>query len=249
MELEPTEPLEPLEPPGPLPLDRIVAFFEVCAVAVLGTLLAQLALPPLGLDPRRILDGSETLFAFLMADAAVTLALIALLQRARGESLSTLGKSGGRWREILAGLAWLPVLLGVVTVVTGIFAVFFPEWVASENPVLDLIRQPRDLLFFLITAFVAGGCKEEIQRAFALNRFERFLGGGRLGLAIWSVFFGVGHVTQGLDNACKAGALGLVLGILYLRRRSLAAPIACHTAYDLMAILVYWFLLHPRGAS
>ncbi len=243
MELDRTEPPDPLEPPGPLPRDRLAAFLEVCSVALLGTLLAQLALRLVGFDPARILVSADTLFAFLMGDALFTVILIALLQRRRGESLSDLGEGRGLLREILAGLAWLPVLLGVVTVVTAVFAVFFPDWVSKDNPILEMIRQPRDLFYFLITAFVAGGCKEELQRAFALNRFERFLGGGSLGLALWSVFFGLGHVTQGVDNAFKAGALGLVFGILYLRRRSLAAPIACHTAYDLMAILAYWFFL------
>ncbi len=247
MELDRTEPPDPLAPPGPFPVDRLIAFVEVCAVAVLGTFLAQLGLTLVGLPPARILAGADTLFAFLMADATLTVTLIVLLQHRRGESLSTLGKGGGTVREVLAGLAWLPALFAVVAVVSSLFAVFLPDWVSSDNPVLELIQQPRDLFYFLITAFVAGGCKEELQRAFALNRFERFLGGGAVGLLFWSVFFGLGHLTQGVDNASKAGALGLVFGFLYLRRRSLAAPIACHTAYDLIAILAYWFLLRAHG--
>lgn len=239
----PIEPPDPFAPPGPPWGDRLFAFFEVCSVAVLGSILAQLAALVLGLDPARILAGADTLFVFLMMDATLTLGLIFFFQWLRCERLSSLGVGKGNLREVLAGLAWLPILLAVVAAVTIFFAVFLPDWVSTENPVMDLIREPRDLLYFLITAFVAGGFKEEFQRAFALNRFERFLGGGSLGLALWSVFFGLGHVNQGVDNAFKAGALGLVFGVLYLRRRSLAAPVACHAAYDVIAILAYWFLL------
>jgi membrane protease YdiL (CAAX protease family) len=43
-----------------------------------------------------------------------------------------------------------------------------------------------------------------------------------------------------VDNAVAAGLLGLLFGILYLRRGSLTGPIAAHAAYNLLTLAVYW---------
>ena len=55
---------------------------------------------------------------------------------------------------------------------------------------------------------VAGGLREEVQRAFILHRFERHLGGAAIGLVVFSVAFGLGHLVQGRDAAVITGLLG-----------------------------------------
>ena len=72
---------------------------------------------------------------------------------------------------------------------------------------------------------IAGGVREEIQRAFILHRFSVWLGGGSLGVVIGSIAFGAGHLVQGYDAALATGLLGVFWGIVYLRRRSVVAPI------------------------
>ena len=107
---------------------------------------------------------------------------------------------------------------------------------------LVLIDGPVDVIIFLAASIYAGGFKEELQRAFILLRFERFLGGVFVGVVVWSVSFGALHYTQGFDNSIKAGVLGLVLGILYWKRKRLEGPVVAHALFDILVVgLVYFF--------
>ena len=60
---------------------------------------------------------------------------------------------------------------------------------------------------------IAGGVREEIQRGFVLRRFEQYLGGGAIGLVVFSVLFGLGHLEQGRDVALATAVLGAFWGV------------------------------------
>ena len=102
-----------------------------------------------------------------------------------------------------------------------------------HNPLQDLIRGPRNAGIFAIVVVVAGGVREEIQRAFVLHRFKVWLGGGTVGIIVGSIAFGAGHLVQGYDAAIATGLLGVFWGIMYLRRRSVVAPIVSHSGFNL----------------
>jgi membrane protease YdiL (CAAX protease family) len=86
---------------------------------------------------------------------------------------------------------------------------------------------------------IAGGVREEIQRAFLLHRFEGWLGGGMFGVIVTSVAFGAGHLLQGYDAAIVTGMLGALWGVVYLRRRSAVAPMVSHAGFDLLQIVQF----------
>jgi len=108
-----------------------------------------------------------------------------------------------------------------------------------DNPLQDLLQRPRDAWLFALVVFVAGGLREEIQRAFLLHRFDVWLGGPIVGLVVTSVGFGAGHLFQGVDAAITTGLLGAFWAAVYLRRRSAAAPIVSHAGFDLVQIVPY----------
>ena len=83
-----------------------------------------------------------------------------------------------------------------------------------------------------LVVVLAGGVREEVQRAFLLRRFEQWLGGGAVGLVVTSVLFGAGHRIQGLDAAVATGVLGAFWGLVYLRRRSVVAPVVSHAGFE-----------------
>ena len=78
-------------------------------------------------------------------------------------------------------------------VVAGTIRHYFPRFYTERNPLMEAIRTPSDLALFLVAAVLAGGIKEELQRAFILTRFRDHLGGAGLGLILWSSAFGAGH--------------------------------------------------------
>jgi membrane protease YdiL (CAAX protease family) len=92
---------------------------------------------------------------------------------------------------------------------------------------------------FAVVAVIGGGVREEVQRAFILNRFERHLGGGWVGLGISSVVFGLGHIIQGYDVAVTTAVLGAFWGFVYLKRRSLAATVVSHSGFNAAEIFRY----------
>jgi len=79
--------------------------------------------------------------------------------------------------------------------------------------------------------------REELQRGFILHRFDQCLGGAWVGLAVFSVAFGLFHLQQGFDVAIAVGLLGVFWGVLYIRRRSVVMAMTSHAGFDVAEVL------------
>jgi len=244
--MDPSELVEPHQPSQPPPktwVDRIQALFEVILLAgLVSSLIATLPFAGKIRDQSGLLADIRVLAGFLLLEAAVTFGLLYLVMKAHGEKLRDFGLSWQHWRsDVLLGLAIVPILFGVNGVINVIFRSYLPQLFQEHNPLAELVRTPQDLTIFVGTALIAGGIKEELQRAFILRRFQSFLGGANLGLIVWSVVFAVGHTIQGWQGVVIAGIYGMVFGVLYLARGTLIAPMVAHGVYDAVALLGYWF--------
>jgi membrane protease YdiL (CAAX protease family) len=233
--------------PDPVPArhverERLTAVLEVLLCSglptqlVIGQLLAFAGFPPFGPDgePRAV-----PVFALTLCDTVVLIALIAVLLRAHGERLRDLiAGSRGVPREAALGIILVPILFVGVGVMVMLLRRFVP-WTHNvpSNPFERLMQTPGEAGIFAIVVIVAGGLREEVQRAFLLTRFERWLGGPFVGLVLVSVAFGAGHILQGWDAAIATGLLGAAWGLLYLRRRSAVAPIVSHAGYNAAQVL------------
>jgi membrane protease YdiL (CAAX protease family) len=109
----------------------------------------------------------------------------------------------------------------------------------SINPLEALVRTPREAWLFVLVVIVPAGLREELQRAFLLRRFELWLGGATFGLVATSIAFGALHLLQGVDATIVTGALGAFWGIIYLRRRSVIAPLVSHSGFNLVQTLQF----------
>ena len=87
-----------------------------------------------------------------------------------------------------------------------------------------------------VVLVVAGGIREEVQRAFLLSRFEQWLGGPVVGVIVASIGFGAGHIIQGADVAVVTGLIGMFWAVIYLRRRSIVAPVVSHSGFNLLQL-------------
>jgi len=140
--------------------------------------------------------------------------------------------------EILRGLALVPVVWVAVTgIVLGLRAVVPALHNVKTSPFEAFLDSPLEAGIFLVVAVLAGGVREELQRAFILHRFEQRLGGARLGLVLFTLAFGLFHVDQGFDVATAVGLLGLFWGIQYLRRRSAVLSIVNHAGFNAAQVL------------
>lgn len=228
---------------------RAAAQVVACSGVPTQLLLVQI-LAAFGVRP--FLEG-ETLnvswvVLLALADTLLLIGLIVLLLKANGESVRGLLLGPRRaGTEIPLGLASVvPVLVIAAAVLLAARAV--APWLHNvpDNPLAALLQSPRDAWLFVIVALVAGGLREEVQRAFLLTRFEQHLGGARAGLAITSVAFGLGHLLQGFDAALATGTLGVLWGGLFLWRRSAIAPVVSHAGFNGLEIVRY--LLMGSGA-
>jgi membrane protease YdiL (CAAX protease family) len=205
---------------------------------VIAWLLALAGLAPFRPDGKL---SPSYVFALSLVDAALLITLVLWFLHAHGE----------RPREVLLGkrpvageaLLGLPLAVPVFLLVAVALSIVrsFAPWLHNvpQNPLEGLIRTRLDAAAFGVVAVVGGGFREEIQRAFILRRFERHLGGGWVGVALFSLVFGAGHTLQGWDVAIATSCLGAFWGAVFLVRRSIAAPVVSHSVFNAAEILRY----------
>jgi membrane protease YdiL (CAAX protease family) len=238
-----TEPPLVVAMPSPTPAERAAALIEVLLCSDYPTQIGLAAtFAAFGFRPDA--GGSLNLgyvAGISLLDSVLLIALIVFFLRMRGESPAEVffgGKPVGA--EARAGVPLLFLAFGMTLVVLlGIQALAPWLHTVPRNPLQDLVRSPADAAMFTLVLIVAGGVREEVQRAFLLRRFERWLGGARVGLIVSSVAFGAGHFIQGADAAIATALLGAFWGAVYLRRRSIAAPVVSHAGFNLVQILQY----------
>lgn len=219
---------------------RLVALIEVliCSdfltqVAIGGTLRA------VGLQP---LIGGQLNIRYVVilsiGDAILLIALIVFMLRAHGERpRAVLFGSRPIAKEVGLGMAMIFAALAIGAALLLTMRRFAPSLhTVPDNPLAALLRSPRDAWLFALVVVVAGGVREEIQRAFLLHRFSIWLGGPAVGLLVTSLAFGAGHMMQGVDAAVATGVLGAFWAVVYLRRRSAIAPMVSHAGFDLLQI-------------
>lgn len=222
---------------------RTIAVIEVLLCSSLPTqiVIGQL-LAAAGVDPRTDTGQLSPPFAFalLLIDSVVLTGLMVVLTRAHGERPRQLWL-GDRpvLREIGVGLALVPlVFLMVGLLMTGLMRLLPGLHNVAENPIEQLAAGgPHQAAMLGIIAVLAGGVREELQRAFLLRRFEQHLGGPLVGVIVLSIAFGLGHYPQGWDAVIATGALGAIWAIVYLRRRSSVAPIVSHAGFNSVEVL------------
>ena len=229
--------VEPAPPPG-----RLLALGEVLLCSSVPTQFAIGALLALaGLRPQDTDGGLSLQFVFVLsvADTLVLIALMVTLLHARGEDPRALWLGTRPVRaEVLRGLVLIPAVFLMVVVLLNVLRAAAP-WLHNleTNPLEQLAGTPAEAAMFAVVAIVAGGLREELQRAFLLRRFEQHLGGAAVGTVVLSVAFGFGHFVQGWDAVVTTGALGAFWAVLYLRRRSSVAPIVSHAGFNALEIL------------
>jgi uncharacterized protein len=223
--------------------DRAVAVFEILLCSSLPTqLVLQFALVGLGVPP--LSDSGTPALPFvamlLLTDSVVLVALMVAISRAHGDRVSELWL-GHRpiAREALLGLSLVPAIFLLVALLLGGMRLFAP-WLHNvpDNPLEGLAAGgTRDAILFGLVAIIAGGVREELQRAFLLRRFERHLGGTTVGVFVLTVAFGLGHLMQGWDAGIATALLGLMWAVMYVRRRSSVAPVVSHAGFNSLEIV------------
>jgi membrane protease YdiL (CAAX protease family) len=239
--------MDPAPPPDPTPaptLTRATALLEVLLCSGLPTQVAVISfLQVFGVGAQDAAGRLSLVFVMTLSlvDALLVVGLVLFFLRAHHERPSeVLVSRRPVGREAALGLALIPVVLVIVIIVLSTIRAVAP-WLRNmpRNPFEDLLTSDLNRLLFGVVVIVAGGLREEIQRAFILHRFEQRLGGAVFGLGLFSLAFGLYHLSQGYDVAIATGTLGFFWGAVYLWRRSVVAPAVSHAGFNVLEILNY----------
>lgn len=221
---------------------RLVAIAELLLCSSLPTqVLIGVLLRAGGLSPLEANGQLSLPFVLILSvvDTALLVALMVWLTRLHGASVKDLWLGNRPVRgEAVRGLTLVPLVFVMVVALLGAMRMFAP-WLhnVSVNPLEQLAATPGQAALFAVVAILAGGVREELQRAFLLVRFEQHLGGARVGIIVLSVAFGLGHVVQGWDAVITTGVLGAFWAVIYLRRRSVVAPVVSHAGFNSLEVL------------
>jgi membrane protease YdiL (CAAX protease family) len=189
------------------------------------------------------MDASKITLEFFAMSSLFDTALVAILIRIflslSGETSRDVFLGSRRiGAEAARGLALVPVLLVAVVGLVYVMNLWIPGLHnVPKNPLETYMDTPFRAGVFLIVVILAGGVREELQRGFILHRFDQCLGGAWVGLAMFSVAFGLFHLQQGFDVAIAVGLLGAFWGVLYIRRRSVVTAMVSHAGFDVAEVL------------
>jgi membrane protease YdiL (CAAX protease family) len=198
---------------------------------MLGAVLQEAGLSPLTADGSL---SANFVFALSLGDTALLVGLICWLLVRNGERPRDVFLGHRRaGEEVVVGVLSVPFVVALVLVLSLVIRAFVPFLRnVPDNPLEGMLGTQTGLLMFLVVVIVAGGLREELQRAFLLHRFRHDLGNAGAGLVITSIAFGLGHTLQGWDAAILTGALGFTWGAMYLTRGSAVATIVSHSLFN-----------------
>lgn len=237
-DLPPPAPAERAKPTGE---QRVVAAIEVLLCSdyptqlLLGASFAAMGFRPQGQDGT--LD-ITFLVVLSLLDTVLLVGLIVGFLLAHGERPRDVFFGSRPWRQEARAGVPMTLVAFLIAVVTLVSVRLVAPWLhtVDVNPLQEIIRTPASIALFALVVVIAGGIREELQRAFLLHRFERWLGGSAVGVVVASAAFGAGHLLQGADAAIATGVLGAFWAVVYLRRRSAVAPMVSHAGFNLLQL-------------
>ena len=95
-----------------------------------------------------------------------------------------------------------------------------------------LPRTDEEAAYFRALSVTAGICEEVVYRGYLIWYLAAFIGPWPAALAA-GVLFGGLHLYQGTSGILRTGAVGVVMGLLYVGSGSLLWPMILHAAVDL----------------
>jgi membrane protease YdiL (CAAX protease family) len=244
--LEPL-PSPPLPDPPPEPITiahRLGALIEVILCTGFPTQIFLISVMTLAgmrleIEPGRWSTAFVSTLSLL--DTVFVIGLVVFFIKAHRERVRDVLLGSRRvLSEIVLGVWLFPVVFGIALVVLVLLITLAPHLHdVPRNPLEAMLQTRGDAVMFAFVATIAGGVREEIQRGFILHRFSQFLGGGPLGIVVYSILFGLGHRDQGWDATIAVATLGAIWGGIYLIRRSIVAPIVSHALFNLAQLVKF----------
>ncbi len=155
--------------------------------------------------------------------------------RRRGGTLSAI--VGGRWtsaREVVRDL-WIAALFWGATMGLGWAMDRLPAQGAGTSLAILFPKTPLEVGVWLFTAVSAGFCEELVFRGYVLRQLLAASDNTAVAVLAQGAVFGLMHVYQGWMPVLHITVLGILFGVLAVRRRTLRVGMIAHGWYDVWA--------------
>lgn len=183
------------------------------------------------------------------ASAIAIVAVVLAVSRERWASIGA-AKPSKWWLDLVRGLStvgltyvvMVPLTLAVALLIRG------PAQAHMTRQKLEVLREfvKIPLVALVPTAMMAGFYEELLVRGFVQSRVSRALSGSddpstlvRYGaVCIGAVLFGLGHVYQGPMGVFQTTVVGVILGVVAARFRSIWPAVVAHVVIDTVGLVV-----------
>ncbi|MGH8102955.1 MAG: CPBP family intramembrane glutamic endopeptidase [bacterium] len=162
-----------------------------------------------------------------------------------GETLADLGfrhagrpESNSPWVRALANsgivAGFLVISYSVLAMVMIVLGKLGITYTPGEFKYL-IPQTPVEQVAWVFASFTAGFCEETMFRGYAMLKLRALSDSPAMAAILSSVFFGLGHLYQGLGGIVLTGVYGLMFALLYLWRKQLKPGIYAHFINDAVA--------------
>ena len=233
----------------PTPLDHLLAFLLVGFIPLWGLWDKKRLLAGL-----RLGSGDARVRAYLriiLVSWALTLAMLALWFSS-GRGIYALGLAFEPNLRALIGAAFAVIASGLL-VLQMVMVQKSPEKLDQVLGQLESVESvlphnARELRTFGWVSITAGICEELLYRGYLIAYFATFANVW-LAMLIAAVAFGVAHAYQGPIGILKTGAVGLIMGTLYLVSGSIWGPMLVHAVVDITSGRIAHCALHRKAVA
>jgi membrane protease YdiL (CAAX protease family) len=180
--------------------------------------------------------------ATILADISLLCLVLYFVWRNR-EPLPSIGLTPRNvWREAALGtLLFVPLVLGMGLIEKALEAGGLS---VPQKPPSFLVPSGGGQVALAVLLLIVVAISEEVVfRGYLIQRFKALLKNPVAALVLSSAVFSMGHGYERSGGVVGVGILGLIFGIVYLWRKSLAAPMVMHFMQNFAGIM-----LAPFGA-
>ncbi len=233
----PPPPTEPISSGRLSPWTAVGQLILLVIVGFLALVAGSMVAPALPFHDVRWDD----IFITVVAGSACIITAFKIA-RASGQRPASIGwRSNGIASDVGVGLAAGAAVLLFIMVASMILTMLYPSLLEQSQHTREAIQEripPMPIPVMVVVLVFVAIWEEVVFRGFLLTRLQAIFGRWWLTVLVGACLFTVGHVYEGSLALVAVWGLGVVMGFLFVWRRSLLPSITMHFAFDLTMLLL-----------
>ena len=203
----------------------------------------------LGLMPK-LSENLPQASLYIVAMGIFTILLVWYLLKLANENFGSLGFNRNKLgKQIAIGALFGVGIFALDTfLISPVLEALLPNAAAEGENIKYLFSNLYFIPILLFMGIFKGGFLEEIWRIFVLTRFEKaFKTPGLIfALLFFSLMLGLGHAYQGTSGIISTAILGLLDGLVYLRKRNALEAVTAHAVFDVVALILGFIIYYGK---